>query len=79
MSEQSNGVLDAVKSLGSQEKLANAMGVTQQTVSYWVQVGYVPTEHVVGVSCLTGVPRQRLLNPKLVELVQPDTFQPATE
>lgn len=79
MSEQSNGVLEAVRIIGSQEKLAAAMGVTQQTVSYWVQVGYVPTEHVVGVNHLTGVPRQRLVNPKLVELVQPDTFQPASE
>lgn len=77
MSEQENerpGVVEAVETVGGQTKLAAAMGLTQQTVSYWVQMGYVPAEHVVAVSHLSGVSRQRLVNPRLAELVNPDSF-----
>lgn len=69
MSVKTTGIEDAISAIGSQDKLADAMGVKQQVVSYWKRVGYVPTGRVVEVEQLTGVPRQRLINPSITNLL----------
>lgn len=74
---QARGIDDAVKAsapdgTGTQERLAELVGVSQQAVSKWVAQGYVPTDRVVEVEQLTGVARARLINPALVDLLQTD-------
>lgn len=66
------GIDDAIKAVGTQEKMAEMVGVSQQAVSKWVAQGYVPTDRVVEVEQLTGVARARLVKPALVDLLQTD-------
>jgi DNA-binding transcriptional regulator YdaS (Cro superfamily) len=56
----------AVAIAGSQAKLAEAVGVTQQTVSYWVANNQVGAKHVLAVSRLTGLAPHDL-NPEVFE------------
>lgn len=63
------GIEAAIKAAGNQAKLGDALGVTQQTVSLWLKAGYVPNEHIVAIETLYGVPRGRLINPKIADLV----------
>lgn len=69
MDHSTTGVEDVIKAAGTQAKLADALGVKQQTVSLWLKAGYVPNEHIVAVETLYGVPRARLINPKIADLV----------
>ncbi|KAG0163987.1 hypothetical protein DFQ28_011603 [Apophysomyces sp. BC1034] len=52
MSKQS--LESAVNIATSQAKLAEALGVTQQTVSNWMRRGSVPPEHCSAIERLTG-------------------------
>lgn len=63
------GVLDAVMAAGSQEKLAEKLGVTQQAVSKWLRRGYVPLKRAPEIEAQYGVPRARLINPRVLDLV----------
>ena len=67
--EQKTGIADAVEIAGSQKKLGVALGVTQQSVSLWLAQGYVPNEHIVSIEAQFGVPRARLINPRIAALV----------
>lgn len=67
--EQTTGIAQAVEAAGSQKKLGDALGVTQQSVSLWLARGYVPTEHIVSIEAQFGVPRTRLINPRIANLV----------
>jgi DNA-binding transcriptional regulator YdaS (Cro superfamily) len=69
-----SGVLEAVAVAGGQKLLAEVLGVSQQNVSTWVRRGFVPVHWVVPVEQATGVPRQYLIDPKLVDLVVPRIF-----
>ena len=40
---------------GTQEKLANLLGVRQTLVSYWLKVGRVPTKYLEDIESATGV------------------------
>lgn len=71
MNEESTGIAEAVKMAGSQQKLAEALGTTQQHISKWVTRGFVPTTRVVEIEALYGIARQRLIDPRLVALVEP--------
>lgn len=68
-----SGISDAVEAVGTQAKLAAELGVTQQAVSNWVTQGWVPKDRAVEIECLTGVPRARLVDPKILDLVDPGT------
>ena len=64
-----NGIDDAIKAVGTQEALAARLGCKQQLVSFWKKRGYVSTRRVVEVEQHTGVPRERLINPRLRDLL----------
>lgn len=68
---KTTGIADAVAAVGSQLQLATRLGVTQQAVSNWVTQGWVPHKRAVEIECLTGVPRTRLVDPKILELAAP--------
>lgn len=65
------GIDAAVHALGTQAALADALGVSQQAVAKWRKRGFVPVERAVEVEQATGVPRARLLNPRVRELLDP--------
>lgn len=67
--EPKRGIDEAVEAAGSQEKLAQALGVTQQSVAKWVKRGYVPLDRTLEVEGLFGVSRKALADPKVVELL----------
>lgn len=60
----------AIKAAGSQAKLAEAIGRTQQAVSKWVREGRIPAEYVVAVEKATGINRAEL-RPDLYEGMEP--------
>lgn len=63
------GIEDAVKAAGSQTGLADALGVTQQFISRCERRGYVPLHRAQEIEALYAIPRARLINPRLLELV----------
>jgi len=69
MSQQHNGIAEAVERAGGQVKLAQALGVTQQFISSCRRRGYVPPRRAVEIEAQFGIPRRRLINPRLVDLV----------
>lgn len=66
---ETSGIAEAVKLAGSQQKLAEQLGVTQQLVSSWVRRGYVTISRVVEIEAQYGIPRHRLIDPRLRDLV----------
>ena len=51
----------AVEKLGSQSAFAQAVGTTQQSVSYWLNHGgKLPAEFVMAAEKATGIPRHEL-------------------
>ena len=64
------GIADAIAAVGSQEQLAAAIGTSQQNVSFWKRQGFVPVEHIVAVEQASGVPRARLIKPKILDLLR---------
>jgi hypothetical protein len=67
--DQSTGIDDAIKAAGTQEALAQKLGCKQQLISAWKRRGYVSTRRVVEVEQMTGVARDRLINPRLKGLL----------
>lgn len=63
------GIQAAVAAAGSQELLAEQLGVTQQAVSVWVTQGWAPKKRAIEIEMLTGVARARLVDPKILNLV----------
>lgn len=72
--ETKTGIEKAVDAVGSQQRLADLLGCTQQAVSEMVRRGYAPSERVVEIEALTGVPRKELVNPRLLSLLDADNF-----
>ena len=67
------GIDLAIAAAGSQELLADMVGCTQQNVSFWKRQGYAPVLRAVEIEQATGVPRAKLIDPRIVELVAPST------
>lgn len=67
--EKSGTPLDrAIATLGNQSKLADVIGVKQQTVSVWVRAGKpIPAEYVPAIEKASGISRAEL---------RPDLFGP---
>lgn len=70
MEHKTTGIQDAITAAGGQVKLAEALGVSQQNVSLWLRQGYVSNGHIVAVETLFGIPRSRLINPRIANLVE---------
>ena len=66
---QSRGIDLAVEMAGSQAKLAAKVGVTQQAVMKWVKRGYVPLPRAREIEALLGVPRNSLVDPKVLDVL----------
>lgn len=66
---QTTGIEDAVQAAGGQTQLAKSLGVSQQFISACLKRGYVPARRAVEIEAQFGVPRRRLINPRLVDLV----------
>ncbi|CAB4241005.1 Putative bacterial antitoxin YdaS [uncultured Caudovirales phage] len=65
------GIEQAIHAAGSQKRLAELLGCSQQNVSFWLRQGYCPPERVVEVEQATGIDRALLINPKLLDLLTP--------
>lgn len=66
--EKPNAVAHAVDKAGSQERLADQLGVSQQAISKWLRRGYVPLQRAQEIEIQYGIPRARLINPRIVDL-----------
>lgn len=65
-----NAVQEAIDAAGGQAQLADALGVSQQAVSQWLNgKRWVPPRRAQEIEALYGVKRQRLMNPRLVDVV----------
>lgn len=62
-----SGLNKAIEFAGSQQKLSILIGISSMAVSKWVKSGKVPTDRVLNVEKLTGVPRTEL---------RPDIYPP---
>jgi DNA-binding transcriptional regulator YdaS (Cro superfamily) len=60
-----SGIQSAILAAGSQEVLARALGVTQQSVSSWLVQGWVPMARSIEIEALYGIARARLVNPRI--------------
>ncbi len=67
--ESRRGIDTAVESAGSQGKLAQQLGVSQQAVGKWVERGYAPLRRAQEIEAVYGVPRAALANPRTLELL----------
>ena len=68
-SNVSTGIQKVVDMAGSQGRVAEILGVTQQAVSEWVRRGYAPSSRLVEIEAQFGVPRTDLIDPKLRDLL----------
>ena len=66
------GIEQAVTAAGSQSKLADELGVSQQLISSWIKQGYAPVRWLVPIEQATGVGRALLISPKLADLLSPE-------
>lgn len=64
------GVEEAIRAAGGQKQLARILGVTQQFISHCLARGYVPPARAVAIEKELGIPRKRLVSPRLITLVE---------
>lgn len=69
MNEEQSGISRAVTAAGTQDALAAKLGVSQQAVSTWVRRGWVPLRRAQEIEAEFGVPRAKLINPRIADLV----------
>ena len=65
-----SGIAQVIAKAGSQEALAQQLGVSQQAVQKWAKRGYVPPGRVVEIEAQYGVPRRDLIDRRLADLVE---------
>ncbi len=71
-----SGIADALQQAGNQVALAQQLGVTQQAVSIWLRRGWVPVRRALEIEAQFGIPRSRLISPRLADLVDlPESAQ----
>lgn len=63
------GIAMAVKQAGTQGKLAQKLGVSQQAVSQWIDQGWVPLRRAEQIEKCFAITRVQLVDPRLIELV----------
>jgi DNA-binding transcriptional regulator YdaS (Cro superfamily) len=59
MSKQQT-VIDELFARLSRRAVADALGLSRQSMALWARVGYVPAKHAAAVERMSGIPRQRL-------------------
>ena len=57
-------ILDVIKAVGSQRKLASRLGISHQSITQWRQI---PSTRAIEIEKITGISRHRL---------RPDVFGP---
>jgi DNA-binding transcriptional regulator YdaS (Cro superfamily) len=65
MNEGPSAIARAVKAAGSQEKLAESIGVTQGLISQWMSGADIHTKYFPLIEAATGVTAVELLNSEL--------------
>nr|DAH64333.1 MAG TPA: Putative antitoxin of bacterial toxin-antitoxin system, YdaS/YdaT [Caudoviricetes sp.] len=70
-----NALEKAISVAGSQEKLGNCIGVSQQRISYWLGKKKIPAEYVILIEEHTGISRDEL-RPDLYPKNTRQEFQP---
>ena len=71
-----SGIADALKQAGNQVALAERLGVSPQAVSIWLRRGWVPVRRALEIEAQFGIPRARLISPRLADLVDlPESAQ----
>jgi DNA-binding transcriptional regulator YdaS (Cro superfamily) len=75
MEEQTplTGIALAVRQAGTQGRLAQLVGVSQQAVSQWVEQGWVPLRRAEQIERAFSIPRVQLLDPAIIQLVTAET------
>jgi DNA-binding transcriptional regulator YdaS (Cro superfamily) len=68
-SNSTSGIADALAQAGNQATLAERLGVSQQAISIWLRRGWVPVRRALEIEAQFGVPRARLISPRLADLV----------
>lgn len=56
---------------GSQQAVANELGVTQQAIAKWLTRGWVPVRRALEMEMAYGVPRTSLADPRVVDALTP--------
>lgn len=62
-------VRDVVRTIGTQQEVADRMGVSRQSVKMWCTRNSVPIARVAKLAQLAGV-RPELLNPQLAKIAK---------
>ena len=62
-------IKNAVRGFGTQQQLANALGVSRQTVKMWIMRGYVTPAHLLRFCRLTGA-RPESVNPFAADIIR---------
>jgi DNA-binding transcriptional regulator YdaS (Cro superfamily) len=65
-----NGIHAALLKAGSQQVMANQLGVSQQAISIWLRRGWVPHRRAIEIEQTYNIPRARLISPRLIDLVE---------
>jgi hypothetical protein len=69
------GIRKAIFMAGGQVKLAEQLGVSQQSVAKWLKQGYTPLGRAIELETRFGIPRRVLIDKRLRELVMPSLFE----
>ena len=64
------GIREAVRRADGGPQLARKLGVTHQAVYQWLAKGWVPLTRALQIERLYGIPRQRLVSPKISRLFE---------
>jgi DNA-binding transcriptional regulator YdaS (Cro superfamily) len=65
-----SGIQKAIAAVGTQTEFADQLGCTQQSVSEWMQQGFAPWQRAVEIESITGVPRNELVDPRILSAIE---------
>lgn len=69
MESEKSGIELAVEAVGGQVALAQRIGNSQALVWSWLKQGYVPVLRAVEVEQASGVPRFKLIDPRIAGII----------
>jgi DNA-binding transcriptional regulator YdaS (Cro superfamily) len=64
------GIIRAIEAAGSQKKLAESLGVTQQFISFAKMRGWVSPRRAAQIEEVTGIDRWELLRPSITDTLK---------